>query len=147
MVGLVLAGGLSVGLVLTAGGPADAAAKQPSYCTASLAVDHYTGRSDTAVHTLVGHVLAGRAARGRLLPQDDAGRAAALRPLHHRQGPLEPIQHQSLLHLHRRDQRTPGDHHPHPLTPTGTTPARPPRERYRSEASSAQVRSRSSLEP
>jgi len=58
VIGLVLAGSLSVGLGLTTSGPADAAAKKPSYCTASLAVDHYTGRSDTAVHTLVGHALA-----------------------------------------------------------------------------------------
>jgi len=56
--GLGLAGWLGLGLVLTTGPAADAAARKPSYCSASLAVDHYTGRSDAAVHRLVGHVLA-----------------------------------------------------------------------------------------
>ena len=58
VLGLVLAGVLAVGLVLTRATPGYAAAKQPSYCSASLAVDRYLGHSDTAVHALLARVLA-----------------------------------------------------------------------------------------
>jgi hypothetical protein len=56
IVGGLLAGALALGLVLTSSTPGHAASK-PSYCAASLAVDHYTGRSGVAVHALLDRVL------------------------------------------------------------------------------------------
>ena len=63
-VGLALAATLAVGLVLTRATPGYAAAKKPSYCSASLAVDHYLGHSDAAVHALLARVR--RTLRARL---------------------------------------------------------------------------------
>jgi len=53
----VLAGGLIVGVVAGPGEPGHAASK-PSYCAASLAVDHYLGHRADRVHALLAQVQA-----------------------------------------------------------------------------------------